>query len=137
MHGPLSFSPTQIRFLFDNGRGVVAVEYAPANSSALCDGNWHSVRVDKDGIVGTVVVDGTNIVTQRSLEVDYLAVNIADPLYVGGVPAGVLLHPSATAPAFRGCLASLQLTSDSGQVQTPLLSQAPVSAGATFDTCTL
>ena len=113
----------------------MVVEFSPANSSMLCDGGWHTVRAEKDGIVGTIIVDGTNIATQSSPQGGYVAMNTFDLLYVGGVPEMERV-PFALTSSFSGCLANLQLVDESGQIQTPVLSQAPFASGVTFDSCT-
>ena len=74
--------------MFDNGPGSVAVVYAPSDSSALCDGQWHYVRAEKSGVTGTLQVDQNPPVSQSSSATSFMAVNTNDPLFIGGVPGG-------------------------------------------------
>ena len=54
--------------------------------SLLCDGEWHSVTVVKDLITGALSVDGAEPVKQVSDVVNFVSLDINDPLFVGGVP---------------------------------------------------
>ena len=77
----------QLRFIFDNGPGEVTVEYIPASDPMeLCDGQWHSLIVEKDGETGYITVDGGTRISMTSQFSRFLAINTNDPLYVGGVP---------------------------------------------------
>ncbi len=73
-----------MRFVFDNGPMETVVEYI--HPSPLCDGEWHTVYVNKDGWRGEVRVDEEESVSTLSAHPSFRAVNINDPLYVGGVP---------------------------------------------------
>lgn len=77
----------QLRFIFDNGPGEVMVEYVPASDPMeLCDGQWHSLIVEKDGETGYLTVNGGTRLSMTSQFSRFLAINTNDPLYVGGVP---------------------------------------------------
>ena len=73
-----------MRFVFDNGPSPTVVEYL--SPSLLCDGEWHSVTVVKDQITGALSVDGAEPVKQVSDVVNFVSLDINDPLFVGGVP---------------------------------------------------
>lgn len=63
------------------------LEYS--NSRQLCDGAWHSLFISKDGLTGTVSVDGNtpqSVVSSCEICRSFFAVNTDDPLYVGGIP---------------------------------------------------
>lgn len=77
----------QVVLVFDNGPMKEELEYYDGRE--LCDGAWHSVRVSKDGLVGTISVDGNSpqvVVSSCDICQSFLAVNTDDPLYVGGIP---------------------------------------------------
>ena len=76
-----------MRFVFDNGPGDVVVEYVPASDPMeLCDGQWHSLVIEKNGGTGYLTVDGGTPISVTSRFSNFLAINTNDPLYVGGVP---------------------------------------------------
>ena len=77
---------TQLRFVFDNGPLEEEVAYVPPdNSSQLCDGQFHTLTVTKDGVIGSIIVDGVaTVVTSRFGS--FIAVNTNDPLFIGGLP---------------------------------------------------
>lgn len=63
------------------------LEYS--NAGQLCDGNWHSLLVSKNGLTGTIAVDGNapqSVVSSCDVCQSFFAVNTDDPLYVGGIP---------------------------------------------------
>ena len=74
--------------MFDNGPGEVLVEYTPANASLLCDGSFHTLDARKEGVAGSLRVDGALVASGRSpdSEANFVAINTNDPLYLGGVP---------------------------------------------------
>ena len=82
----LSLSPSQMRFIFDNGPGPSFVEYLPPSPACLCDNQWHSVSLVKDGIRGTLSVDGANPVSESSNAVNFVSLDTDSPFFVGGVP---------------------------------------------------
>ena len=73
--------------MFDNGPGEEVIEFLPADDpGGLCDGQWHSITIEKDGETGYLTVDGGTRLSVTSLFSNFLAINTNDPLYVGGVP---------------------------------------------------
>ena len=55
----------------------------------LCDGAWHSLLVSKNGLTGTISVDGNppqTVVSSCDFCQSFFAINTDDPLYVGGIP---------------------------------------------------
>ena len=82
----VSMSLLQIRFVFDNGPGEEVVEYRPPIDTMLCDGQWHSIAVEKDGETGYLSIDGGDRLFVTSAFSNFLAVDTNHPLYVGGVP---------------------------------------------------
>ena len=73
--------------MFDNGPKVEVLEYFDGRE--LCDGDWHSLLVSKDGLAGLISVDGRT--PQRKISScgicqNFLATNTKDSLYVGGIP---------------------------------------------------
>ena len=64
------------------------MEYTPSDS--LCNGDWHSIVVSKNGITGTLIVDGQPPVTTTISNTGFVAVNTNAPLYAGGVPGSNL-----------------------------------------------
>lgn len=75
----------QVRFLFDNGPRAVVVEYV---GSTVCDGQWHSLRVEKEALTGRLFLDGRQVASSSSEFSNFLAVNTNHPLFIGGVPGG-------------------------------------------------
>lgn len=70
------------------------MEYVPASDPVeLCDGQWHSVTIEKDGESGYLTVDGGTRLSVTSRFSNFLAINTNDPLYVGGVPGKCLVFP--------------------------------------------
>jgi len=74
--------------VFDNGPQEVVVEYTPTSGSGVCDGQWHSLRVEKNRVTGTITLDETVVASQSSTFTNFVAVNTNDPLFIGGVPGG-------------------------------------------------
>lgn len=56
------------------------------DGSELCNGQFHSVRAEKEGVRGMVTVDGSQTVSEESPFASFLSVNTNDPLFLGGVP---------------------------------------------------
>ena len=73
-----------MRFIFDNGPATTVVEYFSTNS--LCDGQWHSVSLVKNGITGVLSVDGMDPITADSDVASFFSLDLGSPLFVGGVP---------------------------------------------------
>ena len=74
--------------MFDNGPREVVVEYTPPSGFGMCDGQWHSLRVEKNRVTGTISLDGTVVASRTSAFPSFVAVNTNDPLFIGGVPGG-------------------------------------------------
>lgn len=71
--------------MFDNGPRAVVVEYV---GSRVCDGQWHSLRVEKEALTGRLFLDGRQVASNSSEFRTFLAVNTNHPLFIGGVPGG-------------------------------------------------
>lgn len=74
--------------MFDNGPMETVVSYTPPSPTHLCDNEWHTLLVEKNGIRGILHVDEGAPVSVLSAHASFRAVNLNDPLYVGGVPGG-------------------------------------------------
>ena len=72
--------------MFDNGAGFSAVVHTPGNLSALCDSDWHSVRVLKNRFMATLWVDNGAPASGATENTNLVSVDIRRPLYAGGVP---------------------------------------------------
>lgn len=72
--------------MFDNGPGEEVVEYRPPNDMEICDGQWHSIIIEKDGETGYLTVDRGSRHSVTSVFSNFLAVDTNHPLYIGGVP---------------------------------------------------
>ncbi len=72
--------------MFDNGPMEAVVEFIPPIPTHLCNNEWHTLYVEKDGSRGVLRVDEEEPVSVLSSHSSFRAVNINDPLYVGGVP---------------------------------------------------
>jgi hypothetical protein len=131
-HTALEISEGKLRFIFDNGdhelHGVV--EYVPTHSSELCDGNWHTVKVMKNGIEGRLEVD-QQIPIQFTLSNGNLnSVDANSPLYAGGVPNDIIVRCTVKSNTFSGCMRKIQLDQKPIQV-----SNIVASSNAQFYTC--
>ena len=62
----------------------MVVEYFPPTS--LCNDQWHSIRLVKDGVTGALAVDGADPVVKESSVVQFVSLDLNGPLFVGGVP---------------------------------------------------
>ncbi|PWA15691.1 hypothetical protein CCH79_00019580 [Gambusia affinis] len=120
----------QVVFNVNNGAGRVALR---TTGPVLCDGLWHHlvVRKTKHGL--TLSVDGT----QYSASNPYPQSTSAEtnnPIYLGGVPAGVKQNCLSVRAGFRGCLRNLRLARS--HLNLPLhLSSAHFLSGVTPDSC--
>ncbi len=77
----------QVVLVFDNGPMSEELRYV--NASRLCNGDWHSLRVVKNGLTASISVDEgiyQTITSSCSVCVNFLATNTNDPLYIGGIP---------------------------------------------------
>lgn len=75
----------------ENGNGPTEVKYTPTVKNELCDGNWHRIRVVKNGKSAALTVDDNdeiNVVGGGNLQ----NANIFDPLYVGGVEGNLVIY---------------------------------------------
>ncbi|XP_032407316.1 laminin subunit alpha-1 isoform X2 [Xiphophorus hellerii] len=120
----------QVVFNVNNGAGRVALR---STGPVLCDGLWHHLvaRKTKHGL--TLRVDGT----QYSAANPYPQSTSAEtnnPVYLGGVPAGVKQNCLSVRSGFRGCLRNLRLARS--HLNLPLhLSSAHFLSGVTPDSC--
>lgn len=131
------------------------MEYIPTNLSSLCDGNWHSIRADKNRVTASLVVDGQSPVTTTLPSTGFISVNTESPLYAGGVPSkwfdkglniflssvdDILLRYTVTSTSFQGCLNNVQLV-DSNQgreiITDVYFSDVFVSPSVQLNTCHL
>ena len=71
--------------MFDNGAGEGVANYSAANSSSLCNGQWHSVTVRKDQSTATLQVDGAPS-SSGTASNSFVSVDIGGALYAGGIP---------------------------------------------------
>ena len=77
----------QLRFVFDNGAEPVVLDYLPPSPLTLCNNQWHTISVIKDGITGTLSLNGEVVVSMSSSDLSFVSLDIDSPLYVGGVPS--------------------------------------------------
>ena len=70
------------------------MEYTPINPLELCDGEWHKITANKDGVIGTLVVDNNEPELYEIPNSDFQIVNVDAPLYAGGVPGMYLATPN-------------------------------------------
>ncbi|XP_071940937.1 laminin-like protein epi-1 [Antedon mediterranea] len=75
----------------------------------LCDGQWHSVRVEKIRHVIDLTVDG--VVTSVKLK-NAKSIRTDDPLYIGGIPDTEPGDHINSAKAFVGCLRDITINGD-------------------------
>jgi hypothetical protein len=127
-----------VRLVFDNGAAPTVVEYFPPSS--LCDNQWHSVSLVKDGTTGALSVDGADQVVQESSVVNFVSLELNSPLFVGGVPdVQALRHTVASgqvgSSSFSGCIRDVYVSSSRTGPLERDLAQATQSSGVTFHTC--
>lgn len=139
-HFLLELAEGSVRFVFDNGPGEVLVEYTPANASLLCDGSFHTLDARKEGVAGSLRVDGALVASGRSpdSEANFVAINTNDPLYLGGVPAGTPTRFTSVAESFQGCLSNvfIQQGGAEGEQEGVVFAQAEEFENVSFNTCT-
>lgn len=88
----------QLLLTFNNGGGTTAVEYNREGVN-FCDGNWYEVEMLKSGVIGHLIVNGTDIEMTSSAFSTFTTVNSAEPLFIGGIPSElttILSHKRAS-----------------------------------------
>jgi len=96
-----------IKFAIDTGSASESIIFTPPMNNSLCDGHWHSVKVNKKKNLMWLTVDGkSNVVTMKKDKGKgaQMAMNTKDPLYLGGVPKGSKPRGLQTTDNYVGCV---------------------------------
>ncbi|BFY99968.1 hypothetical protein BsWGS_03008 [Bradybaena similaris] len=80
----LQLTDGAVVFTADNGAGPITIRYSPPAQNSLCDGQWHSIRAEKNKHILTLAVDNINVEPQQG-KAEISAADTNDPLYIGGV----------------------------------------------------
>lgn len=96
----------------DLGNGPIRAEKTFSTAFELCDGRWHTVKVqyEKNSISLKVdrheVVYGLNEGTNEPLKMEPFT---SAPLYVGGLPTGAPSGSLKTRESFQGCMRNIEV----------------------------
>eukprot|EP00118_Oscarella_pearsei_P014941 m.131091 g.131091 ORF g.131091 m.131091 type:complete len:1173 (+) comp38039_c1_seq28:2120-5638(+) len=108
-----------IDFSFDNGGGseVVVLLDTTRLPVFVCDGEWHSIEVNKNGLEGKIILDG-NFTAEYSIPFGNKGVDVYAPILIGGIQDDVSKRGRVADgfTPFRGCIDNIQITSPSGTV---------------------
>ncbi|XP_033738487.1 pikachurin-like [Pecten maximus] len=104
----LGFVNGALQFRYNLGSGEAVISY---NDTRLYDGEWHTVRAQRDKQDGFLEVDETEIV-EGSSPGSYTMLNTNKMLYVGGMPNVSQNTLRKFTQGFDGCIASLMLAED-------------------------
>uniref|UniRef100_A0A4W3IE40 Basement membrane-specific heparan sulfate proteoglycan core protein n=1 Tax=Callorhinchus milii TaxID=7868 RepID=A0A4W3IE40_CALMI len=92
----------------DNGAGRFTAVYDPERFNGLCNGQWHTVVVNKIKYRLELTVDGKKV-ESKSSSTTSTATDTNDPIFVGGYPDGVKQLGLTTNTGFKGCIRHLKL----------------------------
>ncbi|XP_038072643.1 usherin-like isoform X1 [Patiria miniata] len=101
-------------FLFDPQGGVAAVTPTNDGGRAYDDGQWHRVLAVRNGVVGTITVDGV-YTGQSSAQTASTIIGMTTGLHVGGLPPDFVLSRTETGNSalvqrsFVGCMRGLRV----------------------------
>ncbi|XP_077991288.1 laminin subunit alpha-5-like [Glandiceps talaboti] len=96
----------------DNGEGAFHTMYEPSQSDGkayLCDGQWHSVHAVKAKDVVYLTIDNKPDNNYGQLTGQQKSTDTNDPLYIGGLPAGVKHKGISTNDNFVGCIRNFSI----------------------------
>ncbi|KAK7100839.1 laminin subunit alpha-like isoform X2 [Littorina saxatilis] len=97
----------QVIFTTDNGAGAITAIFPMLAKNSLCDGNWHTIKANKNKTVVTLVVNGKR--GQESVgSTKVSAADTNDPLYIGGLP-DTSLKGVQTNEQYVGCIRNLEI----------------------------
>ncbi|CAJ0953978.1 unnamed protein product, partial [Mesorhabditis belari] len=118
----------KIRFTVDSGLGSESINFTPSGTSGnnltLCDGHWHSVKVNKKKLLITVTVDGRSSILVLK-KVKKGEPTTKDPVYVGGVPDGAVNKGLKTTDNYVGCLRVVHFGAKKEKVRVRMRKQIP------------
>ncbi|XP_034018533.1 laminin subunit alpha-2 isoform X2 [Thalassophryne amazonica] len=107
----------KLLFHVDNGSGRITAVYT-AEGAGFCDGQWHSITVNKLRHRVELIVDGKQSEAE-SPDVRSNTCDTNDPIYVGGYPEGVHQVALLTNTSFKGCMRNLQITKSFKTMEVP------------------
>ncbi|KAJ7333748.1 Laminin Domain II [Desmophyllum pertusum] len=96
-----------IIFRAENGGGALVVEYVADNPLQLCNGQWHTIKAWKDYKVVKLQVDDGEILEGGGKGAQTGA-DVYDPLYIGGLPEGVVAKGVTATEQYTGCIRNLK-----------------------------
>lgn len=117
-----------IIFRAENGDGPIEVEYIPSDSLDLLDGKWHTINAFKDGSSVRLTVDGDT--REQIRESQLTSADVNAPLYVGGLPEGIVPKGVTATENFVGCMR--KLVSKGGKPKKLLLSNPLMMEGNVY-----
>ncbi|XP_022099403.1 usherin-like isoform X2 [Acanthaster planci] len=101
-------------FLFDPQGGIAAVTPTNDRGRRYDDGQWHRVLAVRNGVIGTITVDGV-YTGQSSAPTASTIIGVTTGLYVGGLPPDFVLSRMDTGNStliqrsFVGCMRGLRV----------------------------
>ncbi|KAF7652997.1 hypothetical protein LDENG_00088920, partial [Lucifuga dentata] len=95
----------KLHYRFNCGTGAAHI----VSESHIVIGQWHTVTVFRDGMIGWLRMDNDNPISGRS-QGQYSKITFRSPLYVGGSPSTYwLVKATGTNRCFTGCIQSLTI----------------------------
>ncbi|KAK3090693.1 hypothetical protein FSP39_013808 [Pinctada imbricata] len=104
----LGFTDGVLQFRYNLGGGEVVISY---NGSNLVDGQWHSIRAQRDKQDGYLEVDHRWIV-EGSSPGKFSVLNTNKELYLGGALDTSLLTFGKFLTGFTGCISDVKLAEE-------------------------
>ncbi|XP_061175117.1 pikachurin-like [Saccostrea echinata] len=104
----LGFRNGSLLFHYNLGFGRALISY---NRTLLSDGKWHSIKVQRNGQHGSLIVDDTHVVKGKSPG-RFNDLNINGPVYIGGMPDVSYNTMSLYETGFVGCIRDVILSND-------------------------
>ncbi|XP_076027092.1 pikachurin [Genypterus blacodes] len=103
----------RLHYRFNCGTGAAHM----VSDSRIVTGQWHTVTLFRDGMIGWLRMDNDNPISGRS-QGQYSKITFRSPLYVGGAPSAYwLVKATGTNRGFTGCIQSLTINSKTTDIR--------------------
>ncbi|KAK0397427.1 hypothetical protein QR680_002123 [Steinernema hermaphroditum] len=97
-----------INFTYSAGNSKVVL----TSNRSLLDDEWHTVRVECEGMAGTLYIDDVLEASGKAADGSY-SMNLQSSIYIGGLPTTLLPFATRTLPGvksqFAGCMRNFKL----------------------------
>ncbi|CAJ0584396.1 unnamed protein product, partial [Mesorhabditis spiculigera] len=117
----------KVRLSVESGDGAESINYSPYSGNvSLCDGHWHSIKINKKKHVLALTVDGRSQlkILKKTGKSEILT---KDPVYVGGVPEGAANKGLKTRDTFVGCMRVVHFGNKKERLRVRMRKQIPAS----------